>query len=66
MKKERRRYFLIPPDPGTGKIDELIRATRDGELFLYVNDAIVAIPGLYGLFYKNNEGSAKVVITRRR
>jgi uncharacterized protein (DUF2235 family) len=40
-------------------------ARSDGELFLYVNDAIVAIPfWTYKGFYANNTGNAKVTIRR--
>ena len=34
-----------------------IKAKSDGELFLYVNDAVLAIPRLYNLFFANNSGS---------
>lgn len=37
-----------------------------GELFLYVNDAVLAVPGLTNVFYKNNTGTAKVTVTRSR
>jgi hypothetical protein len=50
-------------------IDEPIKPTRDGELFLFVNDAVIGIPGFDGYFYKlfygNNKGSTRVTITRR-
>ena len=41
-------------------------ARSDGELILYVNDAIAAIPLLkpYKGFYENNTGKAKVTIKR--
>jgi hypothetical protein len=42
-----------------------MRAKRDGELFLFVNDAVLGVPGLEGVFYPNNIGSADVTITRR-
>jgi len=42
-----------------------MRATRDGELFLFVNDAVLRIPGLEGVFYSNNVGRADVTVTRR-
>jgi hypothetical protein len=49
-------------------IDEPIKATRDGELFLFVNDAIIGLPGFGGYFYKlfygNNKGSTRVTIKR--
>jgi len=56
-------YFLDPQQDGS--INEEMKATKSGELFLYVNDAIIAIPPLYDLFYKNNAGSTKVVIKRK-
>jgi hypothetical protein len=40
------------------------RVERSGELFLYVNEAVVPLPGLTDLFYRNNRGSAQVVIER--
>jgi hypothetical protein len=41
-----------------------IRARRDGELFLYVNDAVVAIPGLADLFYRREHGTRQVEVVR--
>ena len=41
-----------------------ITANATGELFLYVNDAILMVPGLANVFYRNNSGSAKVTVTR--
>jgi hypothetical protein len=57
--------FLDPDLTDAHWIDERIRATRDGELFLFVNYPVIGIPGLFGVFYKNNSGTAKVNITRR-
>jgi uncharacterized protein (DUF2235 family) len=56
---------FLDPDPKDHSIDEVMRATRDGELFLFVNDAVLGIPGLEGVFYSKNVGSADVTITRR-
>jgi hypothetical protein len=56
---------FLDPDPKDHSIDEVMRATRDGELFLFVNDAVLGVPGLEGAFYSNNTGSADVTITRR-
>jgi hypothetical protein len=59
--------FLDPdPDPTATPIEEKITAKRDGQLFLFVNDAVIGIPGLYGVFYDNNHGAAEVTITRQR
>ncbi|MDQ6703582.1 MAG: DUF2235 domain-containing protein [Pseudomonadota bacterium] len=41
-----------------------ITADATGELFLYVNDAVLTLPGLTDVFYKNNSGTAKVTVTR--
>jgi hypothetical protein len=41
-----------------------ITADANGELFLYVNDAVLRLPGLTDVFYKNNSGKAKVTVTR--
>ena len=39
-----------------------IRARTSGELFLFVNDAVIEVPGLRGLFYRNNAGTARVTV----
>lgn len=57
--------FLDPDFTDSHWINSPVRATRDGELFLFVNDAVIGIPGLFGTFYRNNGGSAQVTITRR-
>ena len=47
--------------------DELvaeIKARRTGELFLYVNDAVLGLPGIAGVFYANNGGQAQVDVAR--
>jgi uncharacterized protein (DUF2235 family) len=31
-----------------------------GEVFLYVNDAVISLPWIYDLFYRNNHGTAEV------
>jgi uncharacterized protein (DUF2235 family) len=41
-----------------------IKAQYDGELFLYVNDAIIGVPGLPAIFYKNNSGTGTVRVDR--
>jgi hypothetical protein len=62
--------FLDPDFTDKFLINEPITATRDGELFLFVNDAVIGIPGFndrfYTHFYKNNKGSARVTIKRLR
>jgi hypothetical protein len=41
-----------------------ITANATGELFLYVNDAVLTLPTLTNMFYNNNSGTAKVTVTR--
>ncbi len=56
---------FLDPDPEDGTIEAVIRPTRSGELFIFVNDAVLGVPKLYDVFYRNNEGSAKLVVTRK-
>ena len=48
------------------ELTSTIRARRTGELFLYVNDAVLGIPGAAGVFYKHNEGRATVSVCHDR
>jgi hypothetical protein len=41
-----------------------ITADATEELFLYVNDAVLTLPGLTNVFYRNNSGTAQVTVTR--
>jgi hypothetical protein len=41
-----------------------ITADATGELFLYVNDAVLSLPASMNIFYQNNSGTAKVTVTR--
>jgi uncharacterized protein (DUF2235 family) len=45
---------------------EEIPADREVELFVFVNDAVVGIPGLYDLLYRNNRGSAYLTVQRTK
>lgn len=59
--------FLDPDlDSKDGSIAEVIQVTRNGELYLFVNDAVLGIPGLYDHFYRNNIGITEVTITRQK
>ncbi len=35
-----------------------------GEVFLYVNDAVIGLPWIYDLFYRNNHGTAEVKLEK--
>jgi uncharacterized protein (DUF2235 family) len=41
-----------------------IQARSSGELFLYVNDAVLMLPGLSDLFISNNSGTGRVTVER--
>jgi hypothetical protein len=49
--------------PNRTLISDII-ADSTGELFIYVNDAVLAFPAWADLFYKNNRGGAKVTVTQ--
>jgi uncharacterized protein (DUF2235 family) len=58
-------YFLDPvPVPNTDPqaYKAKFTADRSGEIFLYVNDAVIGLPWLYGRFYKDHKGTAKVTV----
>jgi uncharacterized protein (DUF2235 family) len=57
---------FLDPDPNDGSIVEVVSATRNGQLFLFVNDAVLPIPSLYDFFYRNNVGTAEIAITRQK
>jgi hypothetical protein len=54
------------PDPTDPVIEFPLVPTRDGELFIFVNDAVLGIPGLYGLFYWDNSGTAEISLKRTK
>jgi hypothetical protein len=39
-------------------------ARSDGEVFVYVNDTSIFLPGLFTYFYNNNEGTAVVSLKK--
>jgi uncharacterized protein (DUF2235 family) len=47
---------------GSGIARLVFKASRKGELFLYVSDAILPVPFIADWFYSNNCGSAAVVV----
>lgn len=46
------------------KVVTLITARGTGELFIFVNDAVVMIPGLEDFFYRNNAGTGTISVER--
>jgi hypothetical protein len=58
-------YYLDPDYPRILKLPRLereIQARRTGELFLYVNDAVIGVPGFTRTFYQSNKGVASVTV----
>jgi len=55
----------VSATPGAANkvVTEMVAGT-DGELFVFVNDAVVMIPGLLHYFYDNNQGIGTVVVER--
>jgi len=50
--------------PGSDRVVAEFKARRDGELFLYVNDAVFMWPIPHDLLYRNNKGTGTVCIER--
>jgi hypothetical protein len=58
-------YFL-DPDANSSVVQQLdvpFYPHRSGELYLYVNDAV--LPIFMDAFYRNNKGTATVTVTQR-
>lgn len=55
---------FLDPDPENGKVESVIKPTRSGELFIFVNDAVLGIPRRYDVFYRNNAGTARLTVKR--
>ena len=54
---------LEPSDnPKSNNLEAIVIPRRDGELFLYVNDAVWAHD--WTTFYKDNSGSATIAVSR--
>jgi uncharacterized protein (DUF2235 family) len=47
-----------------GQKTQFVLESRPGELFLFVNDAIIGLPGIWDYFYRNNRGEAAVAIRK--
>jgi uncharacterized protein (DUF2235 family) len=47
-----------------GPNSTLIEPQRSGELFLYVNDAVIGWPGAWAPFYDNNSGTTEITIRK--
>jgi uncharacterized protein (DUF2235 family) len=59
--------FALRPCSGPGADNKNLlvaefRTVHDGELFLFLNDAVLALPGKQRMFYANNQGTARVQV----
>jgi hypothetical protein len=61
-------YFLEPdPIPGARVLDVEITPRRSGELFVYVNERVLAGPrSWWDFFYQDNKGTATLEVRRAR
>jgi hypothetical protein len=48
--------------PATISYAAKFKARKTGEVFVYVNDAVIGIPGYFGHFYANNKGKADLTV----
>ncbi len=46
------------------KVVTVITARATGELFVFVNDAVVMIPGMVDFFYRNNRGAGTISVEK--
>jgi uncharacterized protein (DUF2235 family) len=46
------------------KVVTVITARATGELFIFVNDAVLMIPGMVNFFYRNNAGTGTIALER--
>ncbi len=58
--------FLDPDDNplNVDQLQERYTARKDGELFFYVNDGVIALPFVGDAFYARNQGTARIMIER--
>jgi uncharacterized protein (DUF2235 family) len=58
---------FLDPDPNQRDdiLQEPLVPRATGELFIYVNDVALPIPGVEDVFYRNNSGQAVVTVERR-
>jgi hypothetical protein len=57
-------HLLDLREEKTGVWTATFEPRSSGEVFLYVNDAVIGLPWVYGLFYWNNHRSAEVKLEK--
>jgi uncharacterized protein (DUF2235 family) len=48
--------------PSTTSYTAKFKARKSGEVFVYVNDAVIGVPGYFDTFYSNNKGKADLTL----
>ena len=56
---------ILEPDPTDPLIEDNIRPKRKGQLYIFINDAVIGLPRLYGVFYRNNTGTRANYMVKR-
>ena len=56
----------MEPDPTDPLTQDNIKPTREGQLYVFVNDAVFGIPGFYDGLYKDNKGTAQLTVRRTK
>jgi len=58
--------YVLEPDPTDPVIQDNIKPKREGQLYIFVNDAVIGVPGLYGALYRNNKGTGQLTVKRTK
>ena len=54
--------FMDPGSQNDKTLSTTFRPTISGELYVFLNDAVIGIPGLFTTFYRNDQGCVTVLI----
>ena len=57
---------IYMPSPTGMAHRSYLAPNRKQELFVFVNDAVIGVPGFYDLLYRNNRGTAYLTVKRTR
>jgi hypothetical protein len=54
--------FMDPSSQEDKTLSTTFRPTISGELYVFLNDAVIGIPGLFPTFYRHDHGCVTVLI----
>ena len=57
--------FVRDGPPGSARYKATFKAPRDGELFIYVNDTVIGLPGYFDRFYHNDAPDIRKAMTNK-